>query len=55
MKIRFKKIDRILKIIHLSKKYFWDFWVDGQTKNDMPTDIFSQGHKKPLARREKIP
>ena len=29
-------------------------WGDGQTKNDVPTDIFSQGYKNPLARgREK--
>ena len=30
-------------------------WGNERTKNDVPTDIFSQGHEKPLARGEKIP
>ena len=30
-------------------------WGDGQTKNDVPTNIFSQGHKNPLDRGKKIP
>ena len=30
-------------------------WGNGQTKNDMPTDILSQEHEEPLARGEKSP
>ena len=30
-------------------------WGDVQKKNDVPTDIFSQVHKKPLSRGEKSP
>ena len=30
-------------------------WGDGQTKSDAPTDIFSQGRKRPLARGAKSP
>ena len=30
-------------------------WGDGQTKSDVPTDIFRQGHKNILARGAKIP
>ena len=29
------------------------YWGDGKTKSDVPTDIFSQGRKKPLARGAK--
>ena len=28
-------------------------WGDRKTKNDVPNDIFSQGHKMPIARSEK--
>ena len=28
-------------------------WGNGQTKHDMPTNIFSQGRKKPLSRGAK--
>ena len=30
-------------------------WGDRKTKNEVPTDIFSQGHENPLARGKKIP
>ena len=30
-------------------------WGDGQTKNEVPTEIFSQGQENPLARGEKSP
>ena len=30
-------------------------WGDGKTKIDVPTDIFSQGREKPLARGAKSP
>ena len=30
-------------------------WGDGQKKSDVPTEIFSQGREKPLARCKKIP
>ena len=30
-------------------------WGEIQTKNDVPIDIFSQGHEKPLARHKKSP
>ena len=31
------------------------YWGNVQTKSGVPTDIFSQGRKKPLARDAKIP
>ena len=31
------------------------YWGDGQTKNDVTTEIFSQGHKKPFARGQENP
>ena len=30
-------------------------WGDGQTKSDVPTDIFSQGREEPLSNSAKSP
>ena len=30
-------------------------WGDGQTKSDVPTDMFSQGLEKPVSRGSKSP
>ena len=40
-------------MFHSNKVLFIFRWVNIQTNENVHTDIFSQGHKKPLARGEK--
>ena len=48
-KSRYKNITQSAFFLHIN------FWGNGKTKNDVPTDIFSQGHENPLARGQENP